>query len=176
MLFRSVDDGRDPRQVCLGDLEVQVPAPTADQPGEPVGECLPRRAPQHLVEQVTIGQRVLSDRAAALMDELGATSYAVVGRSMGGAVALALAAARPEQVTRVVAVSTMGAPGAGLSPDLDALLPLAPKAPGTCSAGWSSTPASSPMPLWPLGLLPCRQAPRPLRHSSRRRESAGWRT
>lgn len=67
------------------------------------------------------GLQVWTDRAAALMDELGATSYSVVGHSMGGAVALALAAARPEQVTRAVAVSTMGAPGAPLSPDLDAL-------------------------------------------------------
>ena len=47
--------------------------------------------------------------------------YAVVGHSMGGAVALALAAARPQQVTRVVAVSTMGAPGAPLSAELDAV-------------------------------------------------------
>jgi pimeloyl-ACP methyl ester carboxylesterase len=55
------------------------------------------------------------------MDALGVESYAVVGHSMGGAVALALAAARPRQVTGVVAVSTMGAPGAPLSPDLDAV-------------------------------------------------------
>ena len=34
---------------------------------------------------------------------------------------LALAAARPQQVTRVVGVSTMGAPGAPLSADLDAI-------------------------------------------------------
>ena len=55
------------------------------------------------------------------MDALGVGSYAVVGHSMGGAVALALAAARPRQVTHVAAVSTMGAPGAPLSPDLDAV-------------------------------------------------------
>ena len=67
------------------------------------------------------GLRVWTDQAAGLMDALGETSYAVVGHSMGGAVALALAAARPRQVTRVVAVGTMGAPGAGLSPDLDAV-------------------------------------------------------
>jgi 2-hydroxymuconate-semialdehyde hydrolase len=67
------------------------------------------------------GLRLWTDRAAGLMDVLGHTTYAVVGHSMGGAVALALAAARPERVTRVVAVSTMGAPGAGLSPDLEAL-------------------------------------------------------
>ncbi len=62
-----------------------------------------------------------TDQAAGLMDALSIRSYAVVGHSMGGAVALALAAARPEQVTRVVAVSSMGTPGAPLSRDLDAL-------------------------------------------------------
>lgn len=59
--------------------------------------------------------------AGDLMTTLGHETYSVAGHSMGGAVALALAAARPDQVTRVVAVSTMGAPGASLSPDLDAL-------------------------------------------------------
>ncbi|WP_230486950.1 alpha/beta fold hydrolase [Nocardioides anomalus] len=62
-----------------------------------------------------------TDGAAGVMEALGFDTYAVVGHSMGGAVALALAAARPAQVERVVAVSTMGAPGAPLSPDLDAL-------------------------------------------------------
>jgi 2-hydroxymuconate-semialdehyde hydrolase len=65
------------------------------------------------------GLRLWTEQAAGLMDALGAESYAVVGHSMGGAVALALAAARPRQVTRVVAVSTMGAPGAPLSAELD---------------------------------------------------------
>jgi len=67
------------------------------------------------------GLRMWTEQAAGLMDALGLSSYAVAGHSMGGAVALALAAARPRQVTHVVAVSTMGAPGAGLSADLDAL-------------------------------------------------------
>ncbi len=67
------------------------------------------------------GLRRWTELAGGLMDTLGHESYAVVGHSMGGAVALALAAAHPQQVTRVVAVSTMGAPGAPLSPDLDAL-------------------------------------------------------
>jgi 2-hydroxymuconate-semialdehyde hydrolase len=67
------------------------------------------------------GLRVWTEQAAGLMDALGVESYAVVGHSMGGAVALALAAARPRQVTRVVAVSTMGAPGAPLSAELDAV-------------------------------------------------------
>ncbi|MGK5683964.1 alpha/beta fold hydrolase [Actinoplanes sp. URMC 104] len=67
------------------------------------------------------GLRLWTEQAAGLMDALDVRQYAVVGHSMGGAVALALAAARPEQVTRVVAVSTMGAPGAPLSADLDAV-------------------------------------------------------
>jgi 2-hydroxymuconate-semialdehyde hydrolase len=67
------------------------------------------------------GLAVWVEQAAALMDALGETSYAVVGHSMGGAVALALAAARPRQVRRVVAVGTMGAPGAPLSTDLNAV-------------------------------------------------------
>lgn len=67
------------------------------------------------------GRRLWTEQAAGLMDALGVERYAVVGHSMGGAVALALAAARPERVTRVVAVATMGAPGAPLSAELDAL-------------------------------------------------------
>ncbi|WP_454083712.1 alpha/beta fold hydrolase [Georgenia sp. Marseille-Q6866] len=67
------------------------------------------------------GLRVWTEQAAGLMDALGHRSYAVVGHSMGGAVALALAATRPEQVTHVVPVSTMGAPGAPLSAELDAV-------------------------------------------------------
>ncbi|HEX5918107.1 MAG TPA: alpha/beta hydrolase [Nocardioides sp.] len=67
------------------------------------------------------GLRLWTEQAAGLMDALGETSYAVVGHSMGGAVALALAAARPREVTRVVAVGTMGAPGAPLSTDLNAV-------------------------------------------------------
>ncbi len=76
------------------------------------------------------GLRLWTERAAGLMDALGIDSYAVVGHSMGGAVALALAAARPRQVTRVVAVSTMGCPGAPLSPDLEALWAAPPGPPG----------------------------------------------
>jgi pimeloyl-ACP methyl ester carboxylesterase len=72
------------------------------------------------------GLQVWTEQAAALMEVLGETAYAVVGHSMGGAVALALAAARPRQVTHVVAVGSMGAPGAGLSPDLDAVWGAAP--------------------------------------------------
>jgi 2-hydroxymuconate-semialdehyde hydrolase len=76
------------------------------------------------------GLEVWTEQAAGLMDALAVESYAVVGHSMGGAVALALAATRPERVTRVVAVSTMGAPGAPLSPDLDAVWAAPPGSAG----------------------------------------------
>ena len=62
-----------------------------------------------------------ADRAAALMEAIGHPTYAVVGHSMGGAVALDLASRFPERVTRVVAVATMGTPGAPLSAALDAV-------------------------------------------------------
>jgi 2-hydroxymuconate-semialdehyde hydrolase len=72
------------------------------------------------------GLRLWTQQAAGLMDALGVEHYDVVGHSMGGAVALALAAARPQHVTRVVAVSTMGAPAAPLSADLDAVWAATP--------------------------------------------------
>lgn len=80
------------------------------------------------------GLRLWTEQAAGLMDALGVEHYAVVGHSMGGAVALALAAARPRQVTHVVAVSTMGAPGAPLSPTSTRSGPPPPARPGreTC--------------------------------------------
>ena len=59
-------------------------------------------------------------QACGLMAALGVPRYAVAGHSMGGAVALALAAAEPERVTRVAAVASMGAAMA-LPPALDAL-------------------------------------------------------
>jgi 2-hydroxymuconate-semialdehyde hydrolase len=47
-------------------------------------------------------------QALELVDSLGVTSFAVVGNSAGAAVALSLAATRPDAVTRVVAVGAMG--------------------------------------------------------------------
>jgi 2-hydroxymuconate-semialdehyde hydrolase len=98
---------------------------------EPVATAL---AGRHLVvvpDQAGFGQTSLPGRApaaralwtaqaASLMEAVGAATYAVVGHSMGGAVALALAAARPDEVTRVVGVSAMGAAMA-LPPALDRL-------------------------------------------------------
>jgi pimeloyl-ACP methyl ester carboxylesterase len=55
------------------------------------------------------------------MAALDLPRYAVVGHSMGGAVALAVAAMHPDRVTRVVGVAAMGAPGLPLTPALDRL-------------------------------------------------------
>ena len=49
-------------------------------------------------------------QALELIDSLGISSFAVVGNSAGGAIALALARARPLAVTRVIAVGSMGHP------------------------------------------------------------------
>ena len=49
-------------------------------------------------------------QALELVDSLGISSFAVVGNSAGGAIALALACARPRAVTRVVAVGSLGHP------------------------------------------------------------------
>jgi 2-hydroxymuconate-semialdehyde hydrolase len=59
-------------------------------------------------------------QALELMDSLGHETFAVVGNSAGGAIALSLAYARPHAVTRVVAVGSMGHP-MPLPAGLDAL-------------------------------------------------------
>ena len=67
------------------------------------------------------GLQQWTEQAAGLMDALGVESYAVVGHSMGGAVALALAAARPGSAHRRDRHHAGHLPGAPLSADLDAL-------------------------------------------------------
>lgn len=57
---------------------------------------------------VDYGRKLWTDHALALVDELGIERFSVVGNSMGGAVALSLAVARPDAVDRVVAMGTMG--------------------------------------------------------------------
>ena len=59
-------------------------------------------------------------QALELVDSLGVSSFAVVGNSAGGAIALSIALARPRSVTRVVAVGSMGH-GMALPPGLDEL-------------------------------------------------------
>lgn len=66
------------------------------------------------------GMAVWREQALALMDVLGLDEVSIVGHSMGGAVALSVAAAAPERVTRVVGVASMGA-AMGLPDALDRL-------------------------------------------------------
>ena len=54
------------------------------------------------------GRKVWTDHALRLMETLGIGRYQVVGNSMGGAVALSMAAQAPEQVDRIVVMGTMG--------------------------------------------------------------------
>jgi 2-hydroxymuconate-semialdehyde hydrolase len=51
-----------------------------------------------------------TEQALELVDSLGIETFAVVGNSAGGAIALSLACARPRAVTRVVAVGSLGHP------------------------------------------------------------------
>jgi 2-hydroxymuconate-semialdehyde hydrolase len=59
-------------------------------------------------------------QASQLLDSLAITQCAVVGNSAGGAIAFSLARARPDLVTKVVAVGSMGHPMT-LPQGLDAL-------------------------------------------------------
>ncbi|HSI81841.1 MAG TPA: alpha/beta hydrolase [Solirubrobacterales bacterium] len=56
------------------------------------------------------GRALWVEQAIRFMDQLGHERYAIVGHSMGGAVALAIAAARPDAVRAVVGIASMGAP------------------------------------------------------------------
>lgn len=59
-------------------------------------------------EQRTYGRAAWAEHALSLLDTLGVERVDVIGNSMGGAVALALAAARPSAVRRIVLMGTMG--------------------------------------------------------------------
>lgn len=67
-----------------------------DLPG--TGRSLPVSPAQNIYDQV--------DTLAALLDELEIEQVQVVGHSMGGAMALLLTDARPDQITRLVLTST----------------------------------------------------------------------
>lgn len=60
---------------------------------------------------VEYGRKLWTDHALALVDELGLERFSVVGNSMGGAIALSLAVARPEAIERIVVMGTMGIAG-----------------------------------------------------------------
>jgi len=54
------------------------------------------------------GRAAWTEHALSLLDELGVGQCDVIGNSMGGAVALSLAVARPAAVRRIVLMGTMG--------------------------------------------------------------------
>jgi 2-hydroxymuconate-semialdehyde hydrolase len=59
-------------------------------------------------DKQTFGRAAWTDHALALLDRLGVPAVDVIGNSMGGAVALSMAVARPAAVRRIVLMGTMG--------------------------------------------------------------------
>ncbi len=66
----------------------------------------------------TYGRRAWTEHALALLDTLGIETVDIIGNSMGGAIALSIAVARPGAVRRLVLMGSMGAPMA-LPPGLN---------------------------------------------------------
>jgi len=60
-------------------------------------------------EPRTYGRSAWTDHALALLDTLGIGTVDVIGNSMGGAIALSIATARPGAVRRLVLMGSMGA-------------------------------------------------------------------
>ncbi len=60
-------------------------------------------------EARTYGRAAWTEHALALLDTLGVGTVDIIGNSMGGAVALSIARARPEAVRRIVLMGSMGA-------------------------------------------------------------------
>jgi 2-hydroxymuconate-semialdehyde hydrolase len=59
-------------------------------------------------ERRTYGRAAWTGHALALLDALGVRTVDIVGNSMGGAIALSMAAARPAAVRRIVLMGSMG--------------------------------------------------------------------
>ncbi|WP_433734077.1 alpha/beta fold hydrolase [Nocardia sp. CA-129566] len=59
-------------------------------------------------EPRTWGREAWTRHALALMDELGIETFDIIGNSMGGAIALSLAAERPHAIRRLVLMGSMG--------------------------------------------------------------------
>lgn len=67
---------------------------------------------------VRYGRELWTNHALGLMEGLGIETYDIVGNSMGGAIALSMAAAAPSRIERIVAMGTMGI-ASELPPGLD---------------------------------------------------------
>jgi 2-hydroxymuconate-semialdehyde hydrolase len=59
-------------------------------------------------EQRTYGRAAWTEHALALLDTLEVGTVDIIGNSMGGAIALSMAAARPRAVRRIVLMGSMG--------------------------------------------------------------------
>jgi pimeloyl-ACP methyl ester carboxylesterase len=59
-------------------------------------------------EQRTYGRTAWTGHALALLDTLGVRTVDIIGNSMGGAIALSMAAARPGAVRRIMLMGSMG--------------------------------------------------------------------
>jgi 2-hydroxymuconate-semialdehyde hydrolase len=59
-------------------------------------------------EPRTYGRAAWTEHALALLDTLGVGTVDIIGNSMGGAVALSIATARPQAVRRIVLMGSMG--------------------------------------------------------------------
>jgi 2-hydroxymuconate-semialdehyde hydrolase len=71
------------------------------------------------------GRAAWTEHALALLDTLGLQTVDVIGNSMGGAIALSMAVARPRSVRRIVLMGSMGVAMA-LPPGLDAVWAYTP--------------------------------------------------
>ena len=76
-------------------------------------------------EQRTYGRGAWTGHALALLDTLGLSTVDIIGNSMGGAIALSVAAARPAAVRRIVLMGSMGVAMA-LPPGLDTVWDYTP--------------------------------------------------
>jgi pimeloyl-ACP methyl ester carboxylesterase len=61
-------------------------------------------------EQRTYGRAAWTNHALALLDTLAIGAVDIIGNSMGGAIALSIAATRPDTVRRIVLMGSMGVP------------------------------------------------------------------
>ena len=81
-------------------------------------------------EQRTYGRAAWTEHALALLDTLDVAAVDIIGNSMGGAIALSIAAARPGAVRRIVLMGSMG---------------VAMALPGGLNAVWGYTPGVEQM-------------------------------
>jgi 2-hydroxymuconate-semialdehyde hydrolase len=79
--------------------------------------------------QRTYGRAAWTDHALRLLDTMDVPQVDIIGNSMGGAIALSLAAARPAAVRRIVLMGTMGVAMA-LPPGLDTVWGYEPSVEG----------------------------------------------